>query len=119
MTIGARLEHARKLRKMTQTQLGLLVDRTKGAVSQWENGQAQPDLDVLARICDALRVSADYIVRGIDAQYLTSSTLELARRIAALPDDQRAALEKVFGPAAPDERVAQFLPPAPRRKPQK
>lgn len=115
MSIGKRIEAARRARRLTQTQLGEIVGRSKGAISQWEHDLGQPDLVLLARMCDELRVSADWLVRGLDTTYVDAAALALAARIQALPPDTRASLTALFGPAATDERVSQFLPPAPRQ----
>lgn len=57
-----RLAAVRKAAGLTQEQLGDLVGVTRQAVSKWESGQAVPDAMIIAAICRALHVSADYIL---------------------------------------------------------
>lgn len=59
-----RLSTVRKAAGLTQEQLGELVGVTRQAVSKWESAQAVPDALVIAAICRALHVSADYILLG-------------------------------------------------------
>lgn len=57
-----RLAAVRRAAGLTQEQLGELVGVTRQAVSKWESGQAVPDAMIIAAICRALHVSADYIL---------------------------------------------------------
>lgn len=114
-TIGDRIRAARKAAGLTQDQLAEDLGRSKGAISQWENEQGQPDLYLVAAMCERLKVSADYLIRGIDASFVDAKTLAMASKLTTLSTVQFDGLSKLFGPAVPDERVAQFLPPAPKK----
>jgi DNA-binding XRE family transcriptional regulator len=59
-----RMAAARKAAGLTQEQMGELVGVSRQAVSKWESGQAVPDAVTVARLCEALQVSADYILLG-------------------------------------------------------
>lgn len=59
-----RIAAVRKAAGLTQEQLGELVGVTRQAVSKWEAAQAVPDALTVARLCEALHVSADYILLG-------------------------------------------------------
>lgn len=50
---------ARVKKGMTQTELGLRLGVTKGAVSAWENGRDCPDVRRLAGMVKALRPHLD------------------------------------------------------------
>ena len=63
-----RIAAARKLSGLTQEQLGELVGVTRQAVSKWESGQTVPDAVTVGRICEALHVSADYVLLGKDPE---------------------------------------------------
>jgi len=117
-SIGSRLRSARNAKKLTQSQLGEAVGRTKGAISQWENNEGQPDLQVLAVVCDVLQVSADYIVRGLNVPHLDPRLVELAMKLQAIADSPDDPLASAFKNTANAKRVAQFLKPAPRIKPE-
>lgn len=59
-----RIAAARKRAGLTQEQLGELLGVTRQAVSKWESGQTVPDALTAARLCEALHVSADYVLLG-------------------------------------------------------
>ena len=59
-----RIAAARKLAGLTQEQLGDLLGVTRQAVSKWESGQTMPDAVTVARLCEELHVSADYVLLG-------------------------------------------------------
>ncbi len=64
MEWNERLAAARKSAGLTQEQLGELVGVTRQAVSKWESAQTVPDAVTIAQVCQALRVSADYVLLG-------------------------------------------------------
>ena len=59
-----RMTQARKAAGLTQEQLGELVGISRQAVSKWEAGQTVPDALTVARLCQALQISADYLLLG-------------------------------------------------------
>jgi transcriptional regulator with XRE-family HTH domain len=115
-TLGARLKEARKIKKKTQEQVAELFDIGKAAVSQWEKNGTVPETDRIAPLCDFLKVSADYILRGVDAPYITPDALRIVRMYTnAKPEDQ-IKIEQIlaiYGPAASDEKVEESIGPAP------
>lgn len=64
MELKDRIAAVRKAAGLTQEQLGELVGVTRQAVSKWESGQTVPDAVTVAKLCEALRVSADYVLLG-------------------------------------------------------
>ena len=67
MELHERIALIRKTKGLTQEQLGELVGVTRQAVSKWESGQAVPDALTIAKLCQELDLSADYILLGKDA----------------------------------------------------
>lgn len=64
MELKDRIAAVRKAAGLTQEQLGALVGVTRQAVSKWEAGQTVPDALTVAKLCEALHVSADYVLLG-------------------------------------------------------
>jgi len=64
MEFNERIAAARRAAGLTQEQLGERVGVTRQAVSKWEAGTAMPDALTAAKLCDALNVSADYLLLG-------------------------------------------------------
>lgn len=64
MELCDRIAVIRKAMGLTQEQLGELVGVSRQAVSKWEAGQTVPDALTVAKLCQALHVSADYVLLG-------------------------------------------------------
>lgn len=57
-------------RGMNQVELANRIGVTKQSVSNWENDNIQPSIDMLSRLADSLSVSTDYLLGRNDRQYL-------------------------------------------------
>lgn len=57
-----RLRRARKARKLTQAQLAEKIQRTYNVISNLERGVQVPSADQIVKLCDALRVPADWLL---------------------------------------------------------
>lgn len=64
--IGDRIRERRKELGFNQPQLGKLIGRTKGAISQWESGQVKPDRDSLIKLQLILKCSQTWLMTGLD-----------------------------------------------------
>ena len=64
MELKDRIAVVRKAAGLTQEQLGELLGVTRQAVSKWESGQSVPDALTVAKLCEELHVSADYVLLG-------------------------------------------------------
>jgi len=64
---------------------------TKQSISNWENDNIQPSVDMLARLADALSVSADYLLGRDDKRHLdvTGLSEDAIQRLQALIDIMR------------------------------
>ncbi|MBZ4662813.1 MAG: hypothetical protein JG776_495 [Caloramator sp.] len=67
-TFGDRLKMLRKERGMTGTELGRLLNVSKVAISNWENGNRFPDKDMLLKIAELFNVSVDYLLGKTDVR---------------------------------------------------
>ena len=61
--IGDRLKTARLEKKLTQEQLASLCNTSQGVIRNYEKSRRFPSIDMLARFCNALRVSPDYLLQ--------------------------------------------------------
>lgn len=64
-TLGGRVVQARRALGLSQTQLGDMIDKSKGAIGNWEGGQAIPS-DQLILIARALHRPIEWFVQGLD-----------------------------------------------------
>lgn len=59
---GKRLRQLRTHKKLTQEELGKIINVSKVSISGYENGTRTPDTDNLRRLADYFDVDADYLL---------------------------------------------------------
>ena len=64
---GIRIKELRISYGLNQVEFGKRLSVTKQSVSNWENGNIQPSIDMLAKIAKTFSVSADYLL-GLDSE---------------------------------------------------
>lgn len=64
-SVGTHIRRIRTERHMTQEQLAEKLFVTRQAVSAWETGKAQPDVETLEQIAEALGVEVTEVIYGI------------------------------------------------------
>ncbi|KAB3529594.1 helix-turn-helix domain-containing protein, partial [Alkaliphilus pronyensis] len=62
MSLGQIIRSLRKEKKITQEQLGKVLNVRKSTISQYENDINKPDTDMLKLIADYFNVSVDYLL---------------------------------------------------------
>lgn len=60
--LGRALARARRLRGLTQKQLGARIGRSEAAVSRWEHGKAPPDAFDVHRLCVVLKAPPELFI---------------------------------------------------------
>ena len=60
--LGKRINELRTAFGWSQVQLAEKLNITKQTVSNWENENIQPSIDMLVRLADIFHVSADYLL---------------------------------------------------------
>ena len=83
MDIGARMKQARLLAGLTQQQVADALDKTKAAVSNFENDNNKPSIETLIAFAKETKVSLDWLLLGVQPGG------EYDARIRALPDALR------------------------------
>ena len=111
MEWNERIALVRKAAGLTQEQLGALLGVTRQAVSKWESGQTVPDAVMIARLCEALHVSADFVLLGKEPE----PRLEDSAQTYTLPDECPCCGRPVPGTICPVCGYA--LPSLPPRGP--
>ncbi len=64
--ISKRIREARKENNLNQNELAKLCNVKQSCVSKWERGETLPDLITVIKLCEILKVSADYILGIIE-----------------------------------------------------
>lgn len=93
---ASRLRHLRQSRELTQVQLAERLGVTKQSISNWENDNIMPSVDMLERIADFFEVSTDDLLgrqassmNGVLMLDVTGLTPRQAEHIRALVEDIR------------------------------
>ena len=60
--VGDRIKIVRESNKMSQVEFGKALNVTKQAVSNWENNNVQPSIDIIKSIAIKYGVSADFLL---------------------------------------------------------
>lgn len=60
--IGNRIRTLRKEKRMSQTELGKLVNVSQQTVTAWENNKAEPTSGAVTRLSEIFNVSTDYLL---------------------------------------------------------
>ena len=87
-----RLRAARMNRGMSQVELAKKLSVTKQSVSNWENDNILPSIEMLCRIAACLSVSTDYLVGLDDRKTLDVTDLDerTVAHLQLLIDDIRS-----------------------------
>lgn len=84
-----RLKELRKSLGINQIEFGKRLNVTKQCISNWENNNIMPSIDMLIRISKTFSVSADYLLGLDDQRTLNVSGLsaEQVFHLQAIADD--------------------------------
>ena len=89
MSLNENIRILRQARNLSQVDLGKALGVTKQSISNWENNNIQPSIDMLIRIADYFSVSTDYLLDLDGRKYIEITGLsesEIAH-ISAIIDD--------------------------------
>ena len=87
-----RIRLLRQARNMSQVELAKRLGVTKQSVSNWENDNIQPSIEMLVKLAAIFSVSTDYMLGLESGEYLDVSGLprDVIAHIRQLVDDLRA-----------------------------
>ncbi len=68
--LGKRIRELRKANRLSQVSLAAKLGVSKQSISNWENGNILPSIDMLIRLADIFSVSTDYLLGRDEKQYL-------------------------------------------------
>lgn len=97
--LSVRLRQLRLDKRLRQDQVARLVGVSKGAISAYETDIRQPSYDVLIRLANLYRVSADYLLgrtddRTLDISGLTSREVVMITELVASMSAKNKKLEE-------------------------
>lgn len=96
MGFDERIRQLRQARGISQVELSAALDVTKQSVSNWENNNIQPSIDILIRLSRYFSVSTDYILGLDERKYIeiTGLTDKEVTHIQQIIDDIKNRKEK-------------------------
>lgn len=94
----------RKLRNLSQEELGKKINSTKGTISNYENEYSTPSNDVLKDLADVLDTTTDYLLGRSDDPQLTEKqermineeSREILDLLNKLPKDMKRHYLELF-----------------------
>ena len=89
--LGARIKELRKAFALSQVELAARMEVTKQTISNWENENIQPSIDMLVGLANVFNVTTDYLLGLDDVPRLSIEGLPLsfAAHLAQIIDDFR------------------------------
>lgn len=106
MTFSERLKGIREANDYSRKDLAAAVNVTTAAISNYENGNREPDIKTLIRISDYLNVSVDYLIGQTDVNlrpndmdkpyYKDTSTGHLLKKLLNLSPQSRHLLVEML-----------------------
>lgn len=96
MGFDERIRQLRQAKRMSQVELSDALNVTKQSVSNWENNNIQPSIDILIRLSQYFSVSTDYILGLDERKYIeiTGLTDQEIAHIRQIIDDIRNHKER-------------------------
>lgn len=73
--LSARIKELRTAHRLTQVEFAKLLSVSKQAVSNWENDNIQPSIEMLVKIANVFSVSTDYLLSLDNRKYIEVTDL--------------------------------------------
>ena len=91
--LNQRIRILRQARGLSQVELARILGVTKQSVSNWENDNIQPSIEMLKKIAQTFVVSADYLLGLDDSEYIDVRGLpqDVVAHLRQLVEDFRTA----------------------------
>lgn len=94
--LGERLYELRTQKGLSQVELANLLNKSKQSISNWENNNILPSIDMLIQLSKIFQVSCDYLLDLDDRKFLevTGLTGEQLSHVQCIIDDIRGSRER-------------------------
>ena len=90
--LGTRIKELRKEFGLSQVELAMRMEVTKQTISNWENENIQPSIDMLVGLSNVFNVTTDYLLGLDDVPRLSIEGLPMsfAAHLAQIIEDFRS-----------------------------
>lgn len=82
--LGDRIREARIARGITQVELAKLTGLAKSTIAGYEINNSEPDIARLQRLCDVLKVDANYLLQDEIVANVTNDEMDLLKTYRTL-----------------------------------
>ncbi len=62
LTVGERISHLRKEKKLTQGELAQIMNLSKSTIAMYETGKNYPNLKIIKQLCTILDTTGDFLI---------------------------------------------------------
>lgn len=95
MSFATKLRELRLLHKMTQQQLGNAIKLSKSTISMYENGQREPEYEILEAIADTFNVDMNTLLDTTPTGQQRVPTRDWLRQLCVGNEKALAALDRL------------------------
>ncbi len=88
LLFGERLMQIRKKKKLSQAEVGKLLEIDGDAYGRYERNEVKPSIDMAAKIAEVLNVSLDYLIGKTHLEF-DGDTLKRIQEISKLSDNNK------------------------------
>lgn len=85
--LGEKIKYLRKARGINQVELAKLLDVSKQTVSNWENNNILPSIEMLIRLSRCFSVTTDYLLELDNRKYI---------EVSCLTDEQLSHIQQII-----------------------
>lgn len=106
-----RLKELRASKKWRQEDLAKLLSTTQQTVARYENGEREPDIDTICRLCEIFGCTADYLLgRSTNASpVITDDDASLLEAYHAAPYSVASAICTLLQPYKKENEADQAI----------
>lgn len=109
MTVGEKIKQLRKDNKITQTELGKVLNVEKSTISMYENNNTQPPIQTLSAIAKYFNVSTDYLLGNETPTLTEKDEKDIAKSMERLKDQLKNSQGLMFDGEPLDEETKSLL----------
>lgn len=111
LLFGERLTQIRKKKKLSQAEVGKLLEIDGDAYGRYERNEVKPSIEMAARIADVFNVSLDYLIGKTDLEF-DADTLKRIEEISKLSEKTKEVVYTFLDSFLATNKMQGFLKPS-------
>jgi len=110
LLFGERLTLIRKKKKLSQAEVGKLLDIDGDAYGRYERNEVKPSIEMASKVADVLKVSLDYLIGKTDLEF-DDDTLKRIEEISKLSDKNKEVVYTFLDSFLTTQKMQALLKP--------